>query len=203
MIRSLYVSNLKVCPICGETVFTCSSDDGVIHNNFACGTTIELGKFGNKKGKLVNRCSYNVFSFFKEKDYDMEKHYDASYLDNLDIKITGFAYHTTCKTNLINDGVKIYSDGKYLNLKGGTLVSTALLVKNDSKSMKAIEKYVNDYNSIVDGEIYGWEVLNGKGEYVDLFSGFIGDVYEQAKEYMSEYDIYKEEYDEMWNKRGE
>ena len=61
---------------------------------------------------------------------------------------------------------------------------------------------MQDYNDIVvDKNIWSWTITDNKGHYIDSLLGFYGNVYEQAKEYMYEYGIYKEDYDKFWNGR--
>lgn len=202
------VTNVLKCPVCGCKQFIVA--DGII-NKFICGTEIKVIKKvvdGKEKisGLLLNKCKYNVFHFYRETDYDPTVHYDTTYLENNNVIITGSCcmYHSA-PVEMITDRehIKIYQKNGKLNLTGGTLVGTALIRKDTAEVRKVVEQYVQDYNDIVvDKNIWSWTVTDNRGNYVDSLLGFFGNVYEQAKEYMSEYGIYEEDYEKFWEARA-
>lgn len=200
------VTNLTKCPICGCKSFVLVKGN---INHFFCGTAIQMKeetKNGKKSvyGMLVNKCRYNIFNFYRENNYDPAMHYDNGYLENLDIDITGCCMYHSYDIPLDLDGqhIKIYKQGKHLNLTGGKLVGSALINKDSKEVRKAVEKYVQDYNDIVvDKNIWSWTIVDNTGKYIDSLLGFYGNVYEQAKEYISTYGIYEEDYDKFWERR--
>lgn len=200
------VNSVIKCPVCGCTTFS------VLHgteNHFMCGTVIKVeqktvdGKV-KMTGTLLDKCRYNVFHFYRETNYDPTVHYDDTYLSNAGVVITGCNMCTSGVSEPNTDGlhIKIYKKGKHLNLTGGTLVGTAVYKRENESVRKAVEKYVQDYNDIHDGNIWSWTVTDNRGHYIDSLLGFYGNVYEQAKEYMSEYGIYEEDYEKFWNGRA-
>lgn len=197
------VKDTTKCPICGCKSFVLVKGN---LNHFFCGTVIKIKDNGTNGvcGELVNKCRYNMFNFYHEDNYNPAIHYDNGYLENLDIDITGCCMYHSYPIPLDLDGthIKIYKKGKYLNLKGGTLVGSALCRKKSTEVQKAVEQYVQDYNDIVvDNNIWSWTITDNKGHYIDSLMGFYGNVYEQAKEYISAYGIYEEDYDKFWARR--
>ena len=196
-VKTLKVNKVNECPICHTKKHISNGN----FNMFACGTIIDIDK-----KKLVNRCKYNIFKFYKELDYDPAKHYFNFDLDTLGIKITGVCMYHNYEVPLCTEGkhIKIYKKDRYLNLVDGELVGSALIPTKNSEVVKAVEQYVQDYNDIVvDNNIWSWEVVDNKGKLIDRFMGFFGNVYEKAKAYMSEYGIYEEDYDRFWEQREE
>lgn len=208
-VKTNKVKSVVKCPICKCKQFVVVNGN---INHFVCGTAIKLttelkdGKLVfSGGGTLVNKCHYNMFHFFRETNYDPAKHYDDTYLDNLDIIITGCCmYHSyPIGINTEKQHIKIYKKGKYLNLTGGELVGTAIIKEDTAEVRKAVEQYVQDYNDIVvDKNIWSWTITDNHGTYVDSLLGFYGNVYEQAKKYMSEYGIYEEDYELFWKRRA-
>lgn len=205
-IKTNVVKVFTKCPICGCKSFVVVGGN---INHFFCGTAIKMTtetKDGRMTttGTMVNKCKYNMFNFFREHNYNPSMHYDSQYLENLDIEITGCCMYHNYDTPIQTESphIKIYEKDGRLNLNSGNLVGTAL-IKNDSTEVrKAVEKYVQDYNDIVvDKNIWSWTITDNKGNYIDSLLGFYGNVYEQAKEYMHEYGIYKEDYDKFWKGR--
>lgn len=196
-VKTLDVRQTNRCPICRTKK---RIDNGNLRM-FGCGTIVDMDK-----KKLVNRCKYNRFNFYKELDYDPTKHYFNADLDNLGIKITGVCMYHKYDVPLCVEGnhIKIYKKDGYLNLKDGELVGSALIPTMNDEVVKAVEQYVQDYNDIVvDKNIWSWDVVDNEGNLIDRLMGFFGNVYEKAKAYMSEYGIYEEDYDLFWERRVE
>lgn len=196
-VKTLDVRQTNRCPICRIKKHI---EKGNL-KMFACGTIVDIDK-----KKLVNRCKYNRFRFYKESDYDPAKHYFNSDLDNLGIKITGVCMYHNYEVPLCTEGkhIKIYKKDGYLNLKDGELVGSALIPVMSGEVAKAVEQYVQDYNDIVvDKNIWSWDVVDNEGNLIDRLMGFFGNVYEKAKAYMSEYGIYEEDFDLFWEQREE
>ena len=194
-VKTLEVKKDNECPICHKKKFITNGK----YNMFACGTIIDKESL-----KLVNRCKYNIFHFYRETNYDPAKHYYNFDLEKLGIQITGVCMYHNYEVPLITEGkhIKIYKKGEYLNLTDGELVGSALVPSKNKEIIKAVKQYVQDYNDIVvDKNIWSWEITDNRGKYIDCLMGFFGNVYEQAKEYMSEYGIYKEDYDKFWEQR--
>ena len=201
------VKNVKKCPICECASFVVV--DGNI-NHFACGTSIkvreEKSKSGSKqlRGTLIQKCAYNVFNFYRENDYDPSVHYDPTYLESLGITITGCDMTTNypAPIDVEQPHIKIYEKDGHITLsKTSKLVGTAVIRKDNSEVRNAIERYIKDYNSIKDKDIWSFTVTNNRGEYVDSLLGLVGNGYEIGKEYMDEYGIYKEDYEKFWKDR--
>lgn len=206
-VKTNEVKKVNKCPICDCSVFVVGDNNT---HHFACGTKIKVREEKTKsgatqlRGTLINKCVYNMFHFYRETDYDPELHYDTGYLEMLNVKITGCDMTSSIKDEIDVEQphIKIYEKNGHLTLdKTSKLVGSAVCRKINDEVKKAIQRYVNDYNNIKDGNIWSWTVTDNHGHYVDKLLGFIGNGYELAKEYMSEYGIYKEDYEVFWKNR--
>lgn len=198
------VGSVTHCPICGCKKFVLVEGNT---NRFMCGTAIKLKQDSSHpkvKGELVSKCKYNVFHFYRETDYDTTLYYDTGYLEKLGITITGSCNMATrhpLPIDTESQHIKLYEKNGHLNMTGGKLVGTAVYERKKDGIKKALEQYIQDYNDVKDGNIWSWLITDNHGHYVDKLLGFIGNGYEIAKEYMSEYGIYKEDYEVFWKNR--
>lgn len=194
-VKTNKVKDDKECPICHCKEHIMNGTNKV----FMCGTIIDTTKL-----MLTNKCYYNKFEFYKDNSYEPSKHYYPFELEDLGIEITGVCmYHKdNVPLDLQGKHFKIYEKDNYLNLKGGNLVGSALVQSKNATIKKAVKQYIKDYNNIVvDKNVWSWDVVDSDGKLIDRLMGFYGNVLEQAKEFMSEYSIYKEDLPKFWEQR--